>query len=265
MSRTASPGYCRANSTGATITGFTTVEVIDNPLGAVPVVNLRNSDRLLDEYGFSEIDDTIPLVDALNKSLADMMVASEFVGRPRRWATGIELTEQPVLDDGGNPVLDEHGEPVTTEVNPIPEGARAMISEAPEAKFGQLDATGLGGYEASVRVLLGQIMAVSTLPAHYVGVFTDNPASASPPGRRGEPDSPRRGSASHVWAGVGTGGPVDGRRTRRHRPGLCAVSRPMGRRGNAVGRRRSRRGGEALSGWSAAGVVCAGQAGLLRG
>ena len=29
-----------------------------------------------------------------------------------------------------------------------------------------------------MRVILGQIMAVSTLPAHYVGVFTDNPASA---------------------------------------------------------------------------------------
>lgn len=168
----------RANSTGATISGFRSAEVIDNPLGAVPVVNLRNTDRLLDDYGGSEIDDVCPLVDALNKSLADMMVTSEFVGRPRRWATGIELTEQPVLDDDGNPVTDEHGEPVTQEVNPIPEGARAMISEAPEAKFGQLDAANLGGYEASVRVLLGQIMAVSTLPAHYVGIFTDNPASA---------------------------------------------------------------------------------------
>ncbi len=168
----------RANSTGATIHGFAAVEVIANPLGVVPVVNLRNSDRLLDDYGASEIDDVVPLVDALNKSLADMMVTSEFVGRPRRWATGIELAEQPVLDDDGNPVLDEAGEPVTVEVNPIPEGNRAMISEAPEAKFGQLAAADLAGYEASVRVLLGQIMAVSTLPAHYVGIFTDNPASA---------------------------------------------------------------------------------------
>ena len=64
------------------------------------------------------------------------------------------------------------------EINPIPEGARAMISEAADAKFGQLQAADLAGYEASVRVLLGQVMAVSTLPAHYVGVFTDNPASA---------------------------------------------------------------------------------------
>lgn len=168
----------RAGTTGATIAGFDVVETIPNPLGVVPVVNLRNSDRLLDDRGHSEIDDLMPLVDGLNKTLADLMVTSEYVGRPRRWATGIELTEEPVLNIEGEPVLDEDGEPVMREVNPIPEGHRAMISENDAAKFGQLNAADLGGYEAAVRVILGQIMAVSTLPAHYVGVFTDNPASA---------------------------------------------------------------------------------------
>ncbi len=167
----------RANHTGATL-GFEVVTEIPNPLGVVPVVNLRNSDRILDDYGASELDDLMPLVDGLNKSLADMMVTSEFVGRPRRWATGIELEEKPVIDSDGNPVLDDDGQPVTQAVNPIPENNRAMIAEAAEAKFGQLAAADLAGYEASVRVFLGQIMAVSTLPAHYVGVFSDNPASA---------------------------------------------------------------------------------------
>lgn len=169
----------RANQAGAATSGFNVVEEIPNPLGAVPVVNLRNTDRILGDcltalgdWGSSEIADLMPLCDGLNKSLADMMVTSEYVGRPRRWATGIELTEEPVLDDEGN----DTGE--TVEVNPIPEGARAMISENDQAKFGQLPSADLGGYEASVRVLLGQIMAVSTLPAHYIGVFTDNPASA---------------------------------------------------------------------------------------
>lgn len=169
----------RANQRGAiTPNSFATVAVVPNALGVVPVVNLRNSDRIVADWGVSEIDDLKPLVDALNKVLADMMVSSEFVGRPRRWATGIELTEAPVLDDDGNPVLDDDGQPVTVEVNPIPEGHRAMISENPAAKFGQLNAADLAGYEASVRVILGQIMAVSTLPAHYVGITTANPASA---------------------------------------------------------------------------------------
>lgn len=166
-----------ANHRGATL-GFEVVQEIPNPLGVVPVVNLRNSDRILDDYGASEIDDLMPLVDGLNKSLVDMMTTSEFVGRPRRWATGIELEEKPVVDADGNPVVDDDGNPVVAAVNPIPEGNRAMIAEAPEAKFGQLAAADLSGYEASVRIFLGQIMAVSTLPAHYVGVFTDNPASA---------------------------------------------------------------------------------------
>lgn len=168
----------RADQQGAVANGFKTIEEIPNPLGVVPVVNLRNTDRIVGDWGGSEIDDLKPLVDALNKSLADMMVTSEYVGRPRRWATGIELTEEPVLDDDGNPVLDDDDQPVMREVNPIPEGHRAMISENNDAKFGQLQSADLGGYEASVRVILGQIMAVSTLPAHYVGVFTDNPASA---------------------------------------------------------------------------------------
>ncbi|WP_422747912.1 phage portal protein [Mycobacterium sp. WMMD1722] len=170
--------HLRADQQGAVANGFHTVEVFPNPLGVVPVVNLRNTDRIVGDWGSSEVDDLKPLVDALNKSLADMMVTSEFVGRPRRWATGIELTEEPVFDDEGAPVLDLDGQPVMREVNPIPEGHRAMISESDQAKFGQLNAADLSGYEASVRVILGQIMAVSTLPAHYVGVFTDNPASA---------------------------------------------------------------------------------------
>lgn len=167
----------RANHVGATL-GYATVQQIPNPLGVVPIVDVRNSDRILDDYGSSEIEDMMPLVDGLNKSLVDMMTTSEYVGRPRRWATGIELEERPKLDSEGNPVLDDDDQPVLEAVNPIPEGNRAMIAESHEAKFGQLASADLGGYEASVNVLLGQIMAVSTLPAHYVGIFTDNPASA---------------------------------------------------------------------------------------
>jgi hypothetical protein len=152
----------RAQSTGATTAGFRAVESIPNPLDTVPVVEFRNGDRLLDD-GVSEIADLIPLVDGLNKSLADMLVTSEYGARPRRFATGIELEEDP-----------ETGEAV----NPIPEGNRAMVSENPDAKFGQLPGADMSAYQDAVNVLLGQIMAVSALPAHYVGIFTNNPASA---------------------------------------------------------------------------------------
>lgn len=161
----------RAQQTGATTGGFRVVESIVNPLGVPPVVRLLNSDRILDE-GVSEIEDLRPLCDALNKILADLMVSSEYVGRPRRWATGIELEETDVLDEEGLPT----GE--TEAANPYPEGNRMMVAEEPAAKFGQLDAADLGGYSNAVDVILSQIAAVSALPAHYLGIMHDNPASA---------------------------------------------------------------------------------------
>ncbi|WJG11643.1 phage portal protein [Gordonia sp. Swx-4] len=168
----------RANNVGATTAGFETVEVLDNPLGVVPVVRLANTDRILGDP-VSEIADLIPLSDALNKILADMMVGSEFYARPRRWATGVELVEEPVVDDEGNPVLDEDGVPVVEETSPYPEETnRMMIAEQAEAKFGQLEASGLTAYSSSIEALLTQIMAVSALPAHYVGITSANPASA---------------------------------------------------------------------------------------
>lgn len=143
-------------------TAWTASATIDNPLGSVPVVPLVNADRLLDTDGRSEMADLLPLVDGLNKSLADLMVASEYFARPRRWATGVELV---AAEDG-------------TLTNPFPEGHRMMVSEEADTKFGQLPPADLSSYEAGVKVLLGQVMAVSALPAHYVGIFGNAPSSA---------------------------------------------------------------------------------------
>jgi hypothetical protein len=249
----------RANQTGATTQGFATVEELSNPLNTVPVVAIRNSDRILDDRGYSEIDDLKPLVDALNKSLADMMVTSEYVGRPRRWATGIELTEEPVLDEAGEPT----GEMV--EVNPIPEGARAMISENHEAKFGQLAGADLAGYEASVRVIISQIMACSTLPAHYLGVLADQPASADAL-RAAEASLTARAEARQATFGRSWEQVArlmiavrDGRDPRTdRRPGA------VGWRRNEKRRPRSRCGREAAPGRSAPGDVRAEETGLPR-
>ncbi|CAJ1505672.1 phage portal protein [[Mycobacterium] burgundiense] len=161
----------RANQTGATTAGFKVVDEIANPLGVVPVVRLLNSDRILDE-GVSEIDDMIPLVDALNKLLADMLVSSENAARPRRWASGIELEEIPILDDDG----EETGE--TTSVNPFPENDKMMISENDSSRFGSIDAADLAGYERAVDVITQQISAVSALPASMLGITHSNPSSA---------------------------------------------------------------------------------------
>jgi hypothetical protein len=178
----------RADTPGAATTGFYVIDQFDNPLGVVPVVQLRNAERIpvgmvsypdrLLEYGLSEIQDLCPLVDGINKLLSDLMVAAEYTAQPRRWATGVEMVEVPKLDADGNAVLDDDNQPVTVAVNPFPEGKRMMIAEPDGAKFGQLAGADLSGYRAAVDILLSQVMAVSALPAHFVGITTSNPASA---------------------------------------------------------------------------------------
>ena len=140
------------------------IETIPNRLAVVPVVPIVNGDRLLDVDGTSEMADVLDLTDALAKTLADMLVTSEFFARPRRWVTGIEV---PVDDATGEPV-----NPFASEVD------RTWISEDAESRFGQFDTTDLAAYENATKVLLQAIMAVSGLPAHYVGVLHDNPSSA---------------------------------------------------------------------------------------
>ena len=167
----------RAEQTGATIHGFTVVDRIANPLGIPPVVRFSNAARLLDD-GVSEMVDVLDLSDAAMKLVTDMLVASEFGARPRRTATGVELVEEPVLDDEGNPVLDEDDQPVVTEVSPFPEGDRMLISENHESRFGQLPGADLAGYENAIGVIMRAISAVSGLPEHMLGIGGDNPTSA---------------------------------------------------------------------------------------
>lgn len=169
--------HYRADSAGASA-GFYPVESLTNPLGVVPVIPFTNADRLLDEDGVSEVEDLKSLCDALNKALADALVAMEFTARPRRWATGIELVEVPVVDEQGKPVLDSEGQPVVRVENPIPEGSRAIIGESPDARFGQLEGADLQGFRTIIEAFTSQIMATASLPSHYLGVLTAQPASA---------------------------------------------------------------------------------------
>ncbi len=161
-----------ANTPGAATAGFELVETVEHALGVVPMTPISN--------GCSEITDLLPLVDALNKLLLDMMTASEAAGKPRRYIAGLELIERPRVDDDGNPVLDDDGNPVIDVVSPIDDVnvIQTMISENADTKFGQLPASDLAGFEAGVRVIISQIQAVSALPAHYISTTTSNLASA---------------------------------------------------------------------------------------
>lgn len=146
------------------VTGWGRVgEDVDNPFGVVPVVPFVNRGRTVDAEGVSEMHDVLDLSDALNKTLADSMVTSEFYARPRRWATGLELEED---EDGNvlNPFDSEEG--------------RLWTSESPDTKFGQFDAASLSGYTDQATMLLQLIGALGGLPPHYIGLNGDQPPSA---------------------------------------------------------------------------------------
>lgn len=152
----------RFRSTDSTgVAGLVMVKETANPLGTPPVAELVNAD-LADGVGSCEFEDTKPLVDALNKQLVDMMTTSEAYARPRRWAAGVEMG----TDDDGNPV------------NPFPATDDMAIAEEHDAKFGQWDASNLQAFGESTRVLLSQIQATSSLPAHYLGTLQGQPSSA---------------------------------------------------------------------------------------
>jgi hypothetical protein len=187
-----------ASTLGAEIGGFSPVDVQPNPLGVVPVAQFTNQGRLLNSWGYrgidelsypsrllmgsgvySEIDDVIPLSSALSKALFDLMCTLEATGRPRRYASGIELVEKPRLDHQGQPVLDTDGNPIIDTVNPLAqEASRTWISENDTAKFGQLDAADLKGFTDAVNVIVQQILAVTALSPSYLGVLTSQPPSA---------------------------------------------------------------------------------------
>ena len=142
--------------------GWTVTETIPNPLGEVPVVELRNRPRLLGK-GESELVDVLPLTDAIAKLASDMMVSAEYHAMPRRWATGIELTE------------DEDGDVE----DPFDRTAgRTWMAEDPETKFGQFAESSLDGYVAGIELLTQQLASVTSIPAHYLNSLTGQLPSA---------------------------------------------------------------------------------------
>ena len=56
---------------------YSEIGYIENPLGFVPVIQLENQPTLL-VPGTSDLEDLIPMQDGLNKTIRDLMVASEY-------------------------------------------------------------------------------------------------------------------------------------------------------------------------------------------
>lgn len=125
---------------------------LPNPLGVVPIVPLINRPRL-DGSGESEIKQVTNIQDAINTLAMNELVASEKSAIGQKWATGIEIPLDP-----------ETGEPKGA----FAPGEDAMLStSAPDAKFGQFQASDLNQFGGSIDQRVKRIASITRTPYHY--------------------------------------------------------------------------------------------------
>ncbi len=134
--------------------------------GIVPVFHFANN-APIGLFGMSELVNAIPLQDALNKSIMDMVVAMEYFALPQRWATGLEIPVDPAT---GVPTLE-----VAARVNQHMLN-RLLSSATPDTRFGQFEGADLTQF-LQVQDSFRLAMARDTgTPLHYV-VPTNDPPS----------------------------------------------------------------------------------------
>lgn len=133
--------------------GIETGPVIANPYGRVPVFPFPNNADL-GTYGRSELKDIIPIQDALNKSVANMLVGGEFVAWPQRYIIGIEVD------------VDEQGEPTGREQRSALD--RIMAIGNPNATAGQFDGADLTKFIAEQDSYRAEMARISRTPLHYL-------------------------------------------------------------------------------------------------
>lgn len=130
--------------------------------GRLPVFHWPN----VDEDGVepvSELDDVIPLQDALNKLLADAMVASEFQSFRQRWATGIEAE-----------IDEKTGKPKPLDLDT---GAnRLLFSDSKDARFGEFGQLDVTGPLKAMNDLRLEIARVSRIPPHHLSMVDNFPS-----------------------------------------------------------------------------------------
>lgn len=137
---------------------------LPNPVGVVPMVPFENKARMLKE-GESEIENVIPNQDAVNKFLADMLIASEAAAFRQRYVTG--------WDDG-----DEDSD----EVDPPrfdSDAASLWWTASEKAKFGEFAATELANYVKAIENRVQSIASQSRTPPHYFYLTGQFPSGES--------------------------------------------------------------------------------------
>lgn len=126
---------------------------LPNAYGRVPIIHFATN-APVGGYGKSELADVVPLQDALNKAVTDMLVAMEYVALPQRYATGLEVEFDP-----------ETGKPK----EPFRPGVeRLWTSPAEGTRFGEFPAADLGQFTSVQDSFRAEVARVSGTPFHYL-------------------------------------------------------------------------------------------------
>ncbi|RCV53478.1 phage portal protein [Marinitenerispora sediminis] len=134
-------------------------------LDEVAVVPLVNRARLAHRHGVTEMRDVMALTDAACRSLTNLQAAQEMLAVPQRYVLG--ATQSDFQDPDGQPV-------------PVWEAyiGRFLALGNEGAKVGQLQGADLRNFTEVINHYARLTASVTGLPPHFLGLSTDNPASA---------------------------------------------------------------------------------------
>lgn len=113
---------------------------------SIPVFHFANNGRT-GRYGTSELKAVVPLQDALNKAVTDLIKGSELGGHPQKWATGVDTKPDDAVTVGAD---------------------RILGSPRADARFGDFAATELTQLVAVVNQFDLMIARTSRVPVRYL-------------------------------------------------------------------------------------------------
>lgn len=134
-------------------------------LNEVAVVPLINRARLARRHGDTEMRDVMGLADAACRSLTNLQAAQELLAVPQRYVLGATQTD----------FVDQNGQPIPAWEAYI---GRFLALGNQEAKIGQLPGADLRNFTEVINHYARLVASVTGLPSHFLGMTTENPASA---------------------------------------------------------------------------------------
>lgn len=124
-----------------------------NTLGEVPLIPFVNRRNRRPE-GFAEHEDVLRIQNRIMISLISLVAAMRYGAFRQRWASGLEVDEDPMTGKA---------------ISPFKLDIKTMWTVAdPEAKFGDFQATDLRPYIAAVESAVQDLAAISKTPPHYL-------------------------------------------------------------------------------------------------